>query len=308
MIVKISSLPITAVLICLTSLTLSAQRIEENSDSLRVDRNTLFKAAAYTSAYYTLSLVVLSETWYKDKRRTSFHFYNDNGGYLQVDKFGHAFGSYVYSYIGYHYLLNTACSKIEALYFGATLGLILQSPIEIMDGLHEGYGFSWGDMAANAFGSALILGQELTFGEQAFLFKFSYWESDYAAKANGYLGKSAFDRLLNDYNGHTYWLSMPVNKLTPAKNIPQWLNIAVGYGANGMYGEFANITSYNGADIPETKRYRQVLLSPDINWTKIKTNSKFLKIIFRGMTFIKLPSPALEYNSMGKFRGYWIYW
>jgi hypothetical protein len=77
-----------------------------------------------------------------------FHFFNDNKGYLQVDKFGHAFGAYFESYIGYHWLRKSGVSKSKGLVYGATLGFILQSPIEIMDGIHEGWGFSWGDMAA----------------------------------------------------------------------------------------------------------------------------------------------------------------
>jgi len=285
-----------------------AQNGNYNTDSLQVNKNTVYKALVYTTAYYAGSLFILSKTWYKDSKMAPFHFYNDNKGYLQVDKCGHIYGAYVYSYIGYHYLLNTDLTRKEALRFGATLGLILQTPIEIMDGIHEGYGFSWGDMTANTIGSALVFGQEILFNEQVVKYKFSYSESVYADRANGYYGKTALNRLLKDYNGHTYWLSMPINRLVGNPGIPAWLNIAAGYGANGMYGEFDNIKNYNGVDIPETERYRQYLLSPDIDWTKIKTESRFLKIVLQALTFVKLPFPAIEYNSMGKFKGYWLYY
>ena len=278
------------------------------SDSVRVNRKTLYKAIAFEGAYYAGAMLILQNTWYRDKEVVPFHFYNDNSGYLQVDKFGHAFGAYLESYIGYHVLLNSGVSRTKALIFGGTLGFVLQTPIEIMDGIHEGWGFSWGDIAANAFGSGLVLGQELLFHEQIIKYKFSYWESDYAHKANGYLGTTTLNRLLKDYNGHTYWFSAPINRLINNRRVPSWLNIAAGYGANGMYGEYENITSYNGVEIPATNRYRQYLLSLDIDWTKIKTRSKFLRTVLQGMTFIKLPFPALEYNSEGKFRGYWMYY
>jgi hypothetical protein len=90
------------------------------------------------------------------------------------------------------------------------------------------------------------------------------------------------NRLLKDYNGHTYWLSMPINKIIYRKHLPPWLNIAFGYGANGMYGEFDNVTSYNSVAIPPTERYRQYLLSLDVDWPRIKTKSKFLKLVFKG--------------------------
>ena len=279
----------------------------EKADSLHTNRKTVCKAAVYTSAYFAGSMLVMGKIWYKDKETVPFHFYNDNGGYLQVDKFGHAFGSYVYSYVGYKYLLKRGLNRKEALMFGATLGLILQTPIEIMDGIHEGYGFSWGDMAANTFGSALVLGQELLFREQLIKYKFSYWETEYARNANGYLGSNTFDRILKDYNGQTYWFSFPANVIAGKGNLPVWLNLAFGYGANGMYGEFENITSYNGVDIPETRRYRQFFFSLDIDWTKIETNSGVLRTLLKGLTFIKLPFPAIEYNPNGQFKGHWLY-
>src|ERR1700757_2226381 len=40
------------------------------------------------------SLVALSQVWYKDYPRTSFHFFNDNGEWLQMDKCGHATTAY----------------------------------------------------------------------------------------------------------------------------------------------------------------------------------------------------------------------
>jgi Predicted periplasmic lipoprotein (DUF2279) len=286
---------------------LAAQVVESPSGSGKVKKSTLYKALGFTGAYYATSIFVMNNTWYKDKERVPFHFYNDNSGYLQVDKFGHMFGGYVYSYNGYFGLLKLGVTRKEALCFGSTLGFILQFPIEIMDGLHKGYGFSWGDIAANTMGSALVFGQELLFKEQVVRYKFSYWESRYAKRANGYLGTTTLNRILKDYNGHTYWLSMPINKIAFKQSLPPWLNIAVGYGANGMYGEFENITSYKGVPIPSTVRYRQYLLSLDIDLTKIKTNSKALRAVFQGLSFIKIPLPTLEFNSTGGIKGYWFY-
>lgn len=281
---------------------------EIQKDTVQYNRKGLYKIIVLEGTYSAGSMLVLQNAWYKDRKVVPMHFFNDNRGYLQVDKFGHAFGSYAESYIGYHLLKSIGVPRTDALILGGTLGFILQMPIEIMDGIHEGWGFSWGDVTANAMGSGLVIGQELLFREQLIKYKFSYWESSYSQRANRYLGKTTLDRLLKDYNGHTYWLSMPVNKIIMPKRLPSWLSIAVGYGANGMFGEFENIKEYNGQQIEETVRYRQYLLSLDIDWTKIKTNSKLLKTMFKGMTFIKLPFPALEMSSEGKLRGYPLYY
>jgi hypothetical protein len=300
-------LPLFLILILTAPPRAYAQDSISAADSPQIKRATVLKAAAYMSAYYAVSLFILSKTWYKDKEVVPFHFYNDSRAYLQVDKLGHAFGSYVYSYTGYRYLLGTGLNLKEALLFGATLGLVLQTPIEIMDGVHEGYGFSWGDVAANALGSAIVLGQELIFKEQIVKQKFSYWESSYTRNANGLLGRTALDRLFTDYNGHTYWMSLPVNSVWRDDRIPVWLNAAVGYGANGMYGEFENLSVHNGAPLPEAVRYRQYLFSLDIDWSRIRTDRRLLRVILKGMTFIKLPFPTIECNSKGQWKGYWLY-
>lgn len=278
------------------------------ADSSQINKSKVYKAIAFESIYYVGSMLVLQKAWYSDRKLVPFHFFNDNKGYLQVDKFGHSFSSYVESYIGYQWLKNSGIGKTKALILGGTLGLVMQTPIEIMDGIHEGWGFSWGDMAANAFGSGLVIGQELLWNEQLIKYKFSYWESSYSKRANGFLGETTLNRLLKDYNGHTYWFSMPINKLIQRREIPSWLNIAVGYGANGMFGEFENISIYNGVEIAPTTRYRQYLLSLDVDWTKIKTHSKFLKTVLTGMTFIKLPFPAFEISSEGNLKGYLLYY
>lgn len=278
------------------------------ADSAGIARGTAVKAAALTSAYYAGSLFLMGKTWYRGREVVPFHFYDDTRAYHQVDKLGHAFGAYVYSYAGYHWLLRTGLNRTEALLFGATLGLVLQTPVEIMDGIHEGYGFSWGDMAANALGSGIVAGQALVFEDQVVKYKFSYRPSRYADLANGYLGTTPLERALEDYNGHTYWISVPIGRLIPQQRIPRWLNLALGYGADGMIGEFENLRAYDGVAIPEVRRHRQFVLSLDVDWTRIETDSRVLRTVLAGLTFVKLPLPAMELDSEGRWRAWGMYW
>ncbi len=291
----------------ITHADLKGQDSVSETDSTGNGDTMLLKAAGVTTAWFAVSMFVLGKTWYKDREVVPFHFYNDNAAWMQVDKCGHAFGAYVYSYVGYHGMLAAGMSRGEALAFGATLGAVLQTPIEIMDALHEGYGFSWGDIAANSFGSALVLGQELLFDGQPAKYKFSYRPSPYADYAQGALGVRATDRILKDYNGQTYWLSFPAEAIIPDRSLPPWLNIAVGYGADGMYGEFSNTTVLRNPAVPYAVRSRQYLISLDIDWTRIDTDSPLLRLLLQGLTFIKLPFPAIEYNSHGGLKAYWMY-
>lgn len=297
-------------LTCLATMgqTVFSQPIIAQTDSTHVNKKILWTSIATEGAFYFGGMAYLQYEWYKDTKPVPFHFYNDTQGYLQVDKFGHLFGAYMESYIGYQWLRKAGVKRNKALIYGGALGLFLQTPIEVFDGLYEGWGFSWGDMAANTLGSTLVIGQELLFNEQLLKYKFSYWGSPYAKQANGYLGTSVLERLVYDYNGYTFWLSCPIQKIIPNPKIPAWLNVAAGYGANGMFGEFKNMQYYRGVRLPDTQRYRQYFLSLDIDWTKIPTHSKFLRKVLNAMVFIKLPFPTLELNSKGQVLGHWIYY
>jgi len=272
-----------------------------------INKSKLRAAIITESALYFGSMSYLQFVWYKDQERVPFHYYDDRKGYLQMDKFGHGYGAYLESYLCYEWLRNAGVSKKKSLIYGGTMGIILQTPIEVFDGIYEDWGFSWSDMVANTAGSVLVIGQELLFDKQLFQYKFSFTRSEYAPLSNGMLGDNTLESLFLDYNGHTYWLSTGLNNFLLKDKLPDWLNIAVGYSADGMYGEFENRTSWGGVPLPQAERYRQFLLSGDIDWTKIPTKSKFVKGLFQAMNCIKLPAPAIELNGQGKWKVHGIY-
>ncbi len=283
---------------------------EKNSvalDTLFRNKTRLITVISSISAVYLGSMAYLQYVWYKDHERVPFHFYNDLAGYNQIDKFGHIYGAYMQSYIGFHSLLWAGVPRKKAVLYGGSLGFFMQLPIELFDGIYEGWGFSWSDVGANALGSALVIGQELAFQEQIVKYKFTYSPSPYADQANGFLGYG-FNQIIYDYNGHTYWLSAGINRLIPVKKIPDWLNLAIGYSAGGMFGEFENLRWYRNVRIPETERYRKFLVSLDIDFSKIPVRNKMLKSIFRGMFMIKVPFPAIELNPKGQFRFHPLYY
>jgi hypothetical protein len=68
--------------------------------------------------------------------------------------------------------------------------------------------------------------------EQRITPKFSFHTTQYAQYRPNVLGSSLAEQMLKDYNGQTYWLS--VNTPSIKAQNPKWLNLAIGYGANGM--------------------------------------------------------------------------
>ena len=116
-------------------------------------------------------------------------------------------------------------------------------------------------------------------------------------------------RLLKDYNAQTYWLSGNIRSFMPDLDIPKWLNISVGYGATGLLGGTENVwtdKSGNSHDRTDIKRERNFYISPDIDFTRIRTRSKFLRSVFFVLNSIKVPAPTLEFGN-GKCRLHAIY-
>ncbi|MBI9062935.1 MAG: DUF2279 domain-containing protein [Marinilabiliaceae bacterium] len=244
---------------------------------------------------YLAGLYYMQYIWYKDHQRVPFHLYNDTKGWLQMDKFAHAFVAYRASYATYHAFRWSGVEKKKALLFGGGMGMLVLIPIEIFDGLYEGYGFSWGDMVANAFGTALFATQAAFFDDQIFLMKFSYSPSRYPNYHDN-LGTSHAQRLFMDYNAHTYWFSGNLKRLTGNEKIPGWLNIAFGYSANGMIKEFENPLYYRNKPFPHFERYRQFLFSVDIDFSRIPSEKKWVRCVLRALNLLKLPFPTLEIN------------
>lgn len=249
----------------------------------------------------------LQYEWYSDKQRVPFHFYNDFKGWNQVDKLGHFYAAYLQSNIGYSILKKNKISEKKSLLYGGLQGVILQTPIEFFDAYYKGWGFSISDMIANALGSLFFIAQQQLFNNQIFKPKMSFSRTFYAKNANGYLGRNnIFSEFAYDYNGHTYWFSFSPNEVFKLNKIPKWINLSFGYGANGMIGEFVNKTFFRGNPIPEFKRYKQIYLSFDIDFSKIKSKSKFGKKLFNILSYIKVPLPSLEFSNK-KLKGHLFY-
>lgn len=161
--------------------------------------------------------------------------------------------------------------------------------------------FSWWDMLANASGSILFTVQETFFDEQIVLMKFSYSPSGYP-KYHHILGENHLENFVFDYNGHTYWLSGNLKRLTEIQRLPVWLNLSMGYSGNGMIKEFKNPEYYRGEPFPDLERYRQWLFSLDMDLSRIPSYRKWVKRIFKHINLIKIPFPALEINQVDGIR------
>jgi hypothetical protein len=277
---------------------------ETAKDSLNTFSRRLPWYAAGAATVYVGGLVLLNQAWYKEKDRTSFHWFNDAREWRQMDKAGHFWGAFHESRLGVDLLRKAGVPEKKAIWYGGALGFVLQTPIEYFDGRSPDYGASLTDIAANAAGSLAIIGQQLAWGELRATPKYSFHRTKYAPLRPNVLGNGASEEFLKDYNGQTYWLSVDLAKfLPPSSRWPKWLNPALGLGAEEMV--------YNDADSNLAiglRAYRQYYLSIDLNWQAIPTRSKFLRSAFYVLNIFKFPAPALEYNRRQGWKMHGLYY
>ena len=295
------------VLLILLAFSLTA--LSQESDSTRNVKRNVSIAMGTEAALYAGSMSGLYFLWYAGYEQSPFHFFNDNAEWLQMDKAGHATSAYHVGLIGYEALRLAGLDEKKSLLYGAPFGFIFLSTVEIFDGLSAGWGFSWGDMAPNALGAGLFMGQQALWHEQRIAMKYSYHNTQFPQYRPNLLGSNLPERMLKDYNGQTIWLSFNLKSLFLGKEskFPSWINLALGYSAEGMTGGFSNVNQYNGQAIPEFTRTRQFILSPDIDLTRIPVENKFLKTTLKVLSFIKIPMPAIMLDSQGDFSAYWLY-
>jgi hypothetical protein len=265
----------------------------QGKDSLFV-RKGLTHAGLTSSAVG--SLVALNQVWYAPYATEKFHFFNDAGQWMQMDKLGHAFTGYLITneLNRVHYWAARKCQP----WVGAVYAMSYLSALELMDGFSSGWGFSGSDMLANGVGVGLAFSQDYFFKRQLILAKFSFSRSSYAAVRPEILGSTYAEQLLKDYNGQTYWVSLPLETFLNLPNRFKWICISLGYGCDAKL--VGSQDTWNGFNAR-----RQVYLSLDIDCSSLAPRHPKLNKVLTHLNWIKVPFPTLEFSS-DKTRFHWI--
>lgn len=284
-------------------------------DSLAQRKKRALAMAGIHGGLYGGSLLLLNQVWYADYARGKFRTFNDFPEWQQVDKVGHTWSAYQLSRASFTGWRWVGLPEKKQVLLAGLSGFAFLTVIEILDGFSEEWGWSWSDFGANIAGSGLFIGQQLGWKEQRISFKFSFHRMQYPEamlnkRSDDLYGASLPERMLKDYNGQTYWLSANLKSFLPETKLPGWLNLSVGYGAKGMFGGTENIWEDPQTNIlmdrTDISRRRQWYLAPDIDFTKIKTNKKWVRSLFNVLNAFKMPAPTMIL-SKGKIRFHGFY-
>ncbi len=302
----------------------SFQRFLIPSDSLSSKRAWLAGSTAFVT--YSAFSIGLYNAWYKKTKQTPFHLFNDSGEWNNLDKVAHSYNSYIQSNLIYDGARWCGYSENAAIICGTSVSMLFQTTIEVMDGFSSDWGFSWVDIGSNVLGAGLFAGQQLLWHDQKFKLKLSAFPKkypdafitgdkgtniSYKQRAEDLYGKAYFTSFLKDYNAQTFWLSFNPGIISTSLNNywPDFLDLSIGYGSDNLFGGYKNEWSTNGEyfSANSTPRYHQYYLSLDIDLKKIKVKNNFLRTALHLINTIKIPAPALEYNSQGKVKWHWLF-
>lgn len=274
-----------------------------------VNKNRVIGTSAGIGVSWAGSLIGLHQVWYADSWGDGFRSFDDSHQWLQMDKAGHFFtGQLIAQHTSALYRWS-GLGKTRSRLIGSLVSFGYLSSFELMDGRAEEWGFSWSDLGANALGVGWFYWQDALWDEQRIQLKFSAQLSPYAQYRPNILGSSFAERLLKDYNGQTYWLSVaPASFFKEKSRFPKWLSLAFGYSATeklvGDENEYI-YTASNG-EITTFNARRQYLFSLDVDLTKINVEKAWLRSLFKLLNHIKIPFSTLEFSG-GAWKGHWVY-
>lgn len=300
------------------------------ADSLH--RGRLWTSIGTGTAVYAGFSIALYNTWYRQYELTSLHSFDDSREWLQMDKGGHILTAYLESRIAFQGARWVGIRERPAIAVGVGVGTLLQTTLELMDGFSAEWGFSWSDVAANTVGVGVMASQQYLWHEQRITMKAStslaprsrqaitsidgLVTTTLEQRATELYGNNFAEVFLKDYNNMTIWASVNPASFFPDSRALQrvgWLNIALGHGAENLYGGTQNRwTDDQGHQFylfaQDFPRYRQFFLSLDIDLTRIPVKNRFLRSLFHAIHWIKIPAPTLEVTSLGRVRLHPIYW
>ncbi len=217
-------------------------------------------------------------TWWKDQRTSEFKITWDNDYALGVDKFGHFFGTYLFSH-GFSAAFDASdVEREKAVWYSASLALAFQLYVEIEDGFGPLWGFSPGDAICDLLGSAYWVAQYYYPFLNNFQPRVSYYPSEKFLN-----GDKNHSNISDDYEGQKLWLGLRMKNLLPkeiAEYWPSFLMLSVGVGAQGLDG-------IGGGE-------RQFYIAFDLDPLEIPLYGSFWQFIKNTLDMIHFPMPGIR--------------
>lgn len=222
-----------------------------------------------------------------------FHFKTETGYARDFDKMGHFVGTDFHALLIARAFAWSGVSRKRSALLGSTIGLAMQTYVEINDGYYPMWGFDLLDETANTLGAAWFYLRETSEAARRFDIRWSYWARPIRKHAHT-MPEEMINSFTNNYNGQGYWVAARVHDLLPESARSWWpraLMLSAGlYLDRWVGGEFAEQMNR-----PEAPGQVSAYLSLDLDWQAILRQDthggRFLSDL---LNRTHLPAPALR--------------
>jgi len=253
--------------------TISAQTIQEDS----LNTNRLLVVGGLSAGAFIYAYGIQNNMWWKGEPAHFHTNWTQDWNYaLGSDKLGHFYFGNLVSTIYKDAFQWSGFSERNSFLYSGLFTLTYQTFLEIRDGFSQQYGFSWGDFAANSFGSLYPFIQDSYPVLQNFNIKISYFPSQrFKNGSNAYI--------MDDYESTYHWLSIDVDKLLPNrwdKYFPDFINLALGHSVIGL----DNLKNAN----------HEFYFGIDWDLKAIQTKSELLNSLIEIINKYHLPAPTIK--------------
>jgi len=271
------SASIIALIVLSSARAISHEDTTTNQMPPTIDPVKLGVVGGVTVAGSVVGHALVNDFWWKGEK-VPFHV-NTTTDYtyaLNADKLGHMVFSHAASTIYSDLFRWCGMDSTTAAWSGFGVAMTYQTYVEIRDGFSAGYGFSWGDIAANTIGSSLPVAQRYIPALRSIDLQLSFWPSD--DFKNG-----QYNAIIDDYTSTTHWLTLNAYDVAPTSWrswFPPWLGLAIGHSVQNLDG--------NGGG------QHVVYLSLDWQLHRIPNLAPWLRDVLRVLHLYHLPAPAVR--------------
>lgn len=257
--------------------------------------------AGGATAHY-LGFRYFDRAWYQGQKLDHIRWIRDWDGdtYLNLDKGGHFMGGlFMAQTLTDGYAWTGFRPRLAAL-LGTLTSWAALLEIEMRDAHFDQWGFSIPDFAANTAGASVPLMYTLWPASQAVGFKFSYYPSRlYLERAERRLPpqRPHTNHLIDDYEGMAFWATLAVDRFLPARARAVWpdfLGLAVGYGATGLHGSNAKSKGREKhyKDLPDARG--EVFVGLDCDPRLLPGQGRLWRYLKTQLNWIHIPAPAVR--------------
>jgi hypothetical protein len=278
----------------------------EKPSGVQFKRLALVGGSALTLRY--LGYKYFEATWYDGPKTDSIRWGYDWAGetYLHLDKGGHLMGGVVMAEAMKEAMMWCGFTPRPAALLGSLISWAALFEIEMNDAYHADWGFSVPDFIANTIGASVPLFHTFFPRTQAMRFKFSYYPSALYLdrQERRQAARPHVNHLIDDYEGMTFWMTLALNDLLPARPAEVWpdfLGLAIGYGATGLHGSNVKSIGPNKyyKDLPGARP--EIFLSLDYDTRYLPGEGQVWSYIKEKLNWIHFPAPTVRVYPSWRF-------